>query len=194
MLIQRASGDQGKLGAPACWQDDDVHLQSAEVQAKSTEPTTQRCRRRLCSVLERRFFWEQATNLQGPLSCKLCTAQTHVRHVDCFTGVGPPATHSSTPRRLVKVGGLRDSGLAAVGVGLSTTMPVGPAGRRTRAVGQIQAVRLRPELPRAGRLQTGRRPGDPDKCHKRHGPRRLSAEAECRRCRTHMVAPFLGAH
>ena len=45
--------------------------------------------------------------------------------------------------------------------------------------------------------QTADRAGTPEiqnECRKRHGPRRTSAEAECRRCRTHMVAPSLGCH
>jgi hypothetical protein len=47
--------------------------------------------------------------------------------------------------------------------------------------------------------QTADRAGTPEiqnecQCRKRHGPRRTSAEVECRRCRTHMVAPCLGCH
>ena len=64
------------------------------------------------------------------------------------------------------------------------------------AVGRRQVVRLRPELPGTGG-QTADRAGAPEiqnECRKRHGPRRTSAEAECRRCRTHMVAPCLGHH
>merc|ERR1712086_328980 len=52
--------------------------------------------------------------------------------------------------------------MVAVG-GCHTTMCVGPAARRIRAVGRFRPMRLRPELPRAGRLQTGRCPGDPEK-------------------------------
>ena len=54
------------------------------------------------------------------------------------------------------------AGMAVVG-GCHTTMCVGPAARCMRVVGRFRPMRLRPELPRAGRLQTGRRPGDPEK-------------------------------
>ena len=70
----------------------------------------------------------------------------------------------------------------------------GPLARHgTGAAGRQQAVRLRPELPRAGRRQTGPAPRSSRMNTASHGPRRTSAKAECARCRAHMVAPCLGA-
>ena len=88
-------------------------------------------------------------------------------------------------------GGVRGRGRSRVCVGPGWRA-VGPS-RLTGAAGRRQAVRLRPELPRAGRRQTGPAPRSSRMNTASHGPRQTSAKAECARCRAHMVAPCLGA-
>ena len=105
------------------------------------------------------------------------------------------ATHRSRTRCSMcstsLAGGVPGRGRSRVCVGPGWRA-VGPS-RHTGVAGRQQAVRLRPELPRAGRRQTGPAPRSSRMNTASHGPRRTSAKAKCARCRAHMVAPCLGA-
>ena len=102
--------------------------------------------------------------------------------------------HVTRPRESEHHGAL--AGMAAVG-GCPTTMHDGPAARRVRAVGHnsfIRPMRLRPVTGPGGQTTDRAAPRRSRQTASVPSPRRLSAEAECRRRRTHMVAPFLGGH